>query len=47
MVGRFLDYGYSFAAVASDLAMMTGRASDWLGTLRGEIAPAAQPVAAY
>jgi 4-hydroxy-2-oxoheptanedioate aldolase len=47
MVGRFLDYGYSYAAVASDLAMMTGRAGEWLGTLRGEAAPAAQPVAAY
>lgn len=47
MVGRFLGYGYSFAAVASDLAMMTGRAGEWLGTLRGEAAPAAQPAAAY
>lgn len=35
MVGRFLDYGYGFAAVASDLALMTGRAVDWLGELRG------------
>lgn len=35
MVGRFLEYGYSFSAVASDVAMMTGRAADWLGTLRG------------
>ena len=48
MVGRFLGYGYSFAAVASDVAMMTGRATDWLGTLRGEAMPApARPVAAY
>jgi 4-hydroxy-2-oxoheptanedioate aldolase len=47
MVGRFLDYGYSFAAVASDLAMMTGRASDWLGALRGEVAPSVQPAVAY
>ncbi len=46
MVGRFLDYGYTFAAVASDIAMMTGRATDWLGTLRGK-APAAAPAAAY
>ena len=48
MVQRFLDYGYSFAAVASDIAMMTGRATDWLGELRGT-APAAAvaPAAAY
>jgi len=48
MVGRFLGYGYSFAAVASDVAMMTGHATDWLGTLRGEAMPTpARPVAAY
>ena len=47
MVSRFLGYGYSFAAVASDIALMTGRAGDWLGTLRGEKTPAAQPAAAY
>lgn len=48
MVARFLDWGYSFAAVASDVAMMTGRAADWLGTLRGTTAPpAAAPGAAY
>lgn len=47
MVRRFLDYGYDFAAVASDIAMMTGRASDWLGTLRGEPVQAAVPTAAY
>lgn len=35
MVRRFLDYGYSFAAVASDMAMMTGRAAAFLGELRG------------
>ncbi len=49
MVRRFIGYGYSFAAVASDLAMMTGRAGDWLGALRGD-APdkaAAAPAAAY
>ena len=26
MVRRFLGYGYDFAAIASDIAMMTGRA---------------------
>ncbi|MBO0903238.1 HpcH/HpaI aldolase family protein [Jiella sonneratiae] len=34
MVGRFRAYGYDFCAVASDVAMMTGRARDWLATLR-------------
>ncbi|MEX6505968.1 HpcH/HpaI aldolase/citrate lyase family protein [Jiella sp. M17.18] len=42
MVTRFLGYGYSFAAVASDIAMMTGRARDWLGQLKNE-APAPGP----
>ena len=46
MVGRFLDYGYTFAAVASDLALMTGRANDWLAELR-KTAPAAASQAAY
>ncbi|MBP0618025.1 2-dehydro-3-deoxyglucarate aldolase [Jiella sp. KSK16Y-1] len=36
MVRRFLDYGYDFSAMASDIAMMTGRARDWLGELRGQ-----------
>jgi 4-hydroxy-2-oxoheptanedioate aldolase len=34
MVGRFIDYGYSYVAIGSDIAMMTGRASEWLGALR-------------
>ncbi|WP_312525845.1 aldolase/citrate lyase family protein [Paracoccus sp. (in: a-proteobacteria)] len=46
MVARFLDYGYTFAAVASDLAMMTGRANDWLAQLR-KTAPVAVSQAAY
>lgn len=47
MVRRFLDDGYHYAAIASDIAMMTGRASDWLGLLREQPAPAAVPTAAY
>lgn len=39
MVGRFIGYGYRFAAVASDIAMMTGRAVEWQAALRGQ-APA-------
>lgn len=38
MVGRFIDYGYRFAAVASDIAMMTGRAVEWQAALRGQAA---------
>lgn len=47
MVKRFLGYGYDFAAIASDIAMMTGRANDWLGVLEGQVAPVAAPAAAY
>jgi 2-dehydro-3-deoxyglucarate aldolase/4-hydroxy-2-oxoheptanedioate aldolase len=45
MVRRFLDYGYSFAAVASDMGMMTGRAGEWLAELRQAQAPAATQAA--
>jgi 4-hydroxy-2-oxoheptanedioate aldolase len=47
MVRRFVDYGYDFAAVASDIAMMTGRAADWLGDLRDEKEQTPSPAAAY
>ena len=47
MVRRFIDYGYDFAAIGSDIAMMTGRASDWLGDLRDEKEQAPTPAAAY
>ncbi|MEI9985163.1 MAG: aldolase/citrate lyase family protein [Aliidongia sp.] len=46
MVRRFLSYGYDYAAIASDMAMMIGRAVDWLGALR-EAPPSAAPTAAY
>lgn len=45
MVGRFLDYGYDWVAVASDMAMMTGRAVEWVAAMRGRPAPVA--TAAY
>jgi 4-hydroxy-2-oxoheptanedioate aldolase len=47
MVRRFIGYGYDFAAIGSDIAMMTGRASDWLGILRDQPVQAAAPAAAY
>jgi 2-keto-3-deoxy-L-rhamnonate aldolase RhmA len=34
MVRRFLGYGYDYAAIASDMAMMMGRAGEFLGALR-------------
>ena len=42
MVGRFLEYGYSWVAIGSDMGMMIGRAQEYLGKVRG-IAPAAPP----
>ncbi len=41
MVQRFLDYGYSWVAIGSDMSMMTGRAGEWLGQLRKTAAPPA------
>ncbi|RUT30387.1 2-dehydro-3-deoxyglucarate aldolase [Arsenicitalea aurantiaca] len=35
-VGRYLEHGYSFAAIGSDLTLMTGRARKWLGSLKGQ-----------
>ncbi|WP_332717262.1 HpcH/HpaI aldolase family protein [Pelagibacterium mangrovi] len=46
MVARFIDYGYSFAAIASDMGMMTGRAAEWLAQLR-KATPAAPSQSAY
>ena len=42
MVGKFLEYGYSWVAIGSDVGMMLGRAQEYLGKVRG-IAPAAPP----
>lgn len=46
MVRRFIDYGYTFAAVASDMGMMTGRAAEWLADLR-QTQPSTAPTSAY
>jgi len=46
MVSRFIDYGYTWVAVASDLGLLTGRAIDWIGTLRKR-SSAPAPTAAY
>jgi 2-dehydro-3-deoxyglucarate aldolase/4-hydroxy-2-oxoheptanedioate aldolase len=44
MVGRFLEYGYSWVAIGSDMSLMVGRAQEYLGKVRGVAAsaPAAQ-----
>jgi 4-hydroxy-2-oxoheptanedioate aldolase len=42
MVGRFLDYGYTWVAIGSDMSLMVGRAQEWLGKVKGQ-APAAAP----
>jgi hypothetical protein len=34
MLGRFLAYGYDWGAVASDPAMMTGRAAEWVTAIK-------------
>jgi hypothetical protein len=46
MVARFLDYGYSWVALGSDLSLMTGRAREWLGRLKGDEATTAAGAAA-
>jgi 4-hydroxy-2-oxoheptanedioate aldolase len=45
-VRKYLGYGYTFAAVASDIAMMTGRAMEWRAALTG-LPDAAPTTAAY
>lgn len=39
LVREFLGYGYTFAAVSSDIAMMAGRAVEWRAALGGQTAP--------
>jgi 2-dehydro-3-deoxyglucarate aldolase/4-hydroxy-2-oxoheptanedioate aldolase len=48
MVRRFLDYGYSWVAVGSDMSLMLGRAQEWVGQVRGHGAkPPAASQGAY
>jgi len=47
MVGKFLDYGYSWVAIGSDMGMMIGRAQEYLGKVRGISPAAAPPQSAY
>jgi 4-hydroxy-2-oxoheptanedioate aldolase len=41
MLGRFMAYGYDWGAVASDIAMMTGRAAEWLTSIKSRQPPGA------
>jgi 2-dehydro-3-deoxyglucarate aldolase/4-hydroxy-2-oxoheptanedioate aldolase len=41
IVASFLDYGFSWVAVGSDLAMLASRATDYLGAVRGTLAKVA------
>jgi 2-dehydro-3-deoxyglucarate aldolase/4-hydroxy-2-oxoheptanedioate aldolase len=47
MVGKFLDYGYSWVAIGSDVGMMVGRAQEYLGKLRGIVPASVPPQSAY
>jgi 4-hydroxy-2-oxoheptanedioate aldolase len=38
MLGRFQSYGYDWGAIASDLAMLTGRAVEWIAAIKGRAA---------
>jgi 2-dehydro-3-deoxyglucarate aldolase/4-hydroxy-2-oxoheptanedioate aldolase len=42
MVVKFLEYGYTWVAIGSDMSFLVGRAQEWLGKLKGQ-APAPAP----
>jgi 4-hydroxy-2-oxoheptanedioate aldolase len=44
MTLKYVEFGYTWVAIASDLGMMVGRATEWLGKLK-EGTPAASKVA--
>jgi 4-hydroxy-2-oxoheptanedioate aldolase len=41
IVGKFLEYGFSWVAVGSDLAMLASRATEYLGAVRASVGTAA------
>ncbi|MGH8714019.1 MAG: HpcH/HpaI aldolase family protein [Casimicrobiaceae bacterium] len=43
MVTRFIDYGYSWIAIGSDMGFMVGRAQEYLGRFRSPGTAAAKP----
>jgi 4-hydroxy-2-oxoheptanedioate aldolase len=42
IVANFLDYGFSWVAVGSDLAMLSSRATEYLGAVRNRIGAASK-----
>jgi 2-dehydro-3-deoxyglucarate aldolase/4-hydroxy-2-oxoheptanedioate aldolase len=42
IVANFIDYGFSWVAVGSDLAMLASRATEYLGAVRNKIGAAAK-----
>ncbi|HVF65813.1 MAG TPA: HpcH/HpaI aldolase/citrate lyase family protein [Casimicrobiaceae bacterium] len=47
LVKRFLEMGYSWVAIGSDIGLMVNRATEWLGDVRGAIPSASKGTAAY
>jgi len=48
MVARYLDFGFTWVAINSDIGMMVNRAQEWLGKVRETVpTPDAKPAAAY
>ena len=47
MVRKFLDYGFSWVAMGSDMSLMVGRAQEYLAKLRGTQPAAGKPQRAY
>ncbi len=46
MVARFIDYGYSWIAIGSDMGFMVGRAQEYLGRFRNATSVSGKPAAA-
>ena len=48
IVAQFLEFGFTWVAIGSDIGMMVGRAQEWLAKVRGDGATApSSPPAAY
>jgi 2-dehydro-3-deoxyglucarate aldolase/4-hydroxy-2-oxoheptanedioate aldolase len=37
VVATYVEYGFTWVAMASDIAMMVGRAQEWIGKVRGSV----------
>ena len=47
MAAKFVDYGFSWVAVGSDLGFVVSRGQEYLAAMRGAAAPTAKPQSAY